>query len=162
MKIYVLVFISKQWCPKPASQKSSACMRGGLSIHHTLWFCIHQLQVDILAEQSIRGVEQSRCWPCCHMQSLSAETKQVSFVYQFWKRNEMSQAITEKPRSSSHSISWQWVFSNHWFHGGSVSLFAIPRSRKSISPFWKMEFLQKYFGFLITQYLNLLWKLAPM
>lgn len=81
----------------------------------TLWLCIDQLQVDVLAQQGAGGAGQAWGWPCCHMQSLPTEAQQVCLVYQL---------CNTKWHQSGHPRSWQGG-SHSWPHCSSVSSLTI-------------------------------------
>lgn len=141
-----------QWKPTyfcaPASEKGqnlhqAQAVKEEPSSQRTLWLCIDQLQVDVLAEQGTRGAGQGRGWPCCHVQSLPTEAQQVCLVYQLCNRKWHQSG---HPRSHELTVR----LSHSWPHCRSVSPFTIPSSRKSCSV-GKTGFGQKYLVFVITQ-----------
>lgn len=47
---------------------------------HTLWLCVHELQVDVLTEKGAGAAGWSQGCSCSHTQRPSTEAQQVSLV----------------------------------------------------------------------------------
>lgn len=126
---------TNQWKGAKLAGQQGQAVKEQPSSPRTLRLCIDQLQVDVLAEQGTGGAGQGRGRPCCHVQSLPTEPQQVCLLQQL---------CNTKWHQSGHPRSWQ---------GGcptpDPTAAGAPPSQPH--PGGKMEFVQKYLVFIITQ-----------
>lgn len=110
MKTSVLIFISKRWGPKLRAQRAEPVHKERAVPYIPCGFAF--INCKLIYWQSRASGELIRAGAdpvvTCRVFPLRL-SKSVLFISSE-KENETSQAITGKPRSSSHPISWQWGF----------------------------------------------------
>lgn len=104
------VYISKQGRPKLASQKAQPVNKERSLSSIPCGFAFINCKLIYWQSRASGELIRAGADPVVTWRVFPVRLSKSVLFISSEKENETSQAITAKPRSSSHSISWQWVF----------------------------------------------------